>query len=244
MPPLAPELPRLGVDVPCARKNDKLGWTCGQSYQGPRGKFAMRSNQQETLSHLMQMIPSWCSPSEEVEVDSLVSVRVGPSTKQRGTKNFHIAYLGWTMVSRNLDLEPVLLESRDYVATMVIQAHEVVAHAGDLLIRGDEGILVIGPEGDRPALCQRLREEHWKPFANRYVFYDQNGLALPYGTNGTVGTARVTQAHFVSRNAVPSPGEATLEAFKLAGANQDPGVTLALLSTIMASIPLACSNPA
>lgn len=243
MPSLAPGLPRLVADVVCARKNDKLGWTCGQSFQGPLGKFALRSNQQQVLSRLLQLVPAWCSPSKEFEVDSMVSLRVGPPTQQRGTKNFHIAYLGWTVVARNLNLEVVLSSSEDFVATMITQTQGVVTHAGDLLVRGDEAALVMGREEDRPEVCQRLRERDWTPFANRYVFYGQDGLALPYGNEGMAGTARVTEAHFASRETAPSPGEATLEAFQLAGANQDPQKTLAFLSHIMTSIPLLCSRP-
>lgn len=243
MPPLPEHVPRLKAEVSCARKNDALGWTVGCSFRGPRGSFAVRTNDASYFEQLKSWVPAWCGASSELEVDETISMRVGPPSRREGTRNYHLTYLGWERVARSLELAEVLEGTQALTAYMAARCCDVVMHLGDAVLRDGRVTVLVGESAARAAVKERLQEQHWSSFGETYVFYTREGLALPYAVPGQSEPRPVSDLLLVDEENISrlTPGQVALRLFSQASGAQAASFRLEVLGRVSAQVRIRAS---
>lgn len=106
----------------CAEKHDGLGWSAGCSYQWYDLRLGIRTNDASILPRLKAFVPPSARPSEDAEVEILVSLKVGEPPKHKGQKNYNLVYHAWDRQVRTLDLEEAV-EGFGYVMAQRCAMH-------------------------------------------------------------------------------------------------------------------------
>ena len=113
-------IPVARQKTPCATKNDALGWVVGATWVYRRLRIGLRTNDQAVWPVLQSMLPPDATPSDQGDVDLLMSLLVGKKPSRPGVKNYHLVYMAWQRMARTLDLPEALDRFQQVLSSLVV----------------------------------------------------------------------------------------------------------------------------
>lgn len=161
----------------CADKNDALGWTSGFSIDFQGLKLGVRTNENSLLERLRSFVPREASPTDQADVDILLSLLVGEESRRRGIRNLHIVYDAWVRQVRTQDLEEALSVVKSTLrlrlATFTTQSLFVSA---TLMSWKDRGVVILGGSSQRDSLAGLLNGVGATLLCQDFAGVDGDGL--------------------------------------------------------------------
>ncbi|NJN81994.1 MAG: hypothetical protein HC802_06720 [Caldilineaceae bacterium] len=185
------------------KKVDRLGWTAGISFKAYGVSVGIRVNDPAALDAIPALMPPEWEQSDEPVVDSLFSLRVGPVSRHKGRRNYHLLYAGAARVSRTLELEEALdkLENLLHI-TVAYWAKEdhLFVHAG---VVGWQGKAIVIPGRSftgKTTLVSELIKAGATYYSDDMAVFDPTGRVHPYPVPLSVresqGRCKYTPDHF------------------------------------------------
>ena len=165
------------------RKVNRLGWTAGVSIEAYGVTVGIRTNDPGILNDLVNLLPpSWAAVNNPV-VEILYSVRIGPPSRQRGRRNYHLLYMGAARLRRSLNLADILETFESNLHMMVAFMAEpgrLFVHAGVVGWKG-RAILIPGRSmSGKTTLVAELIKAGASYFSDDMAVLDTDGNVHPY----------------------------------------------------------------
>ncbi|GAB4425693.1 MAG: hypothetical protein Kow0031_05340 [Anaerolineae bacterium] len=125
--------------------------------------------------------PGW-QPLAETEVEGLYSLLVGGQSERRGTRNFHLLYVGAARLARTEKLTDALavLESHLQLLVAATSTEGLFIHAGVVGWQG-QAILIPGRTfSGKSTLVAALLQAGATYYSDEYAIIDKEGRVWPY----------------------------------------------------------------
>lgn len=166
---------------------DRLGWTAGLAIQPFGLRLGIRTND----AAMLERVRRECLPADwqvttngPPQVDFLYSLYVGPPTRTRSTKNFHLLYASANRIARTLDLDAAVRALRERLL------EDLAWSCGNhVLLRGRlvEGVLHLGhgavlldPDGGVvPVAPPPAEAQDWRPAPLERIAYPDDPPRTP-----------------------------------------------------------------
>lgn len=146
------QIPINEFRTPCADKNDRLGWTVGESYRLGGFTLGLRSNQSDGLQAMRDLLPADAVKGDQREVEVLLSLRIGEPSTRKGVQNYNLAYNGWTQLARTLELKEAVRAIRDSIGfERAVRRPEDLYLSAQLLEWSGKPIVLVGPASEEVA---------------------------------------------------------------------------------------------
>lgn len=203
-------------------KHDRLGWNSGFSLHIGEKKLGFRCNEESTANAVLETLRHLGTLCGDEQVQRLVSLRVGPPPKRRGSRNYNIVYLGHRMVRKTLNLEEAVEEATRLVQIESVLLRDDLAHVACHLFAVNEGnrlICLTGPREECSSLIGDLLDEV-EPESSSFASLDREGMCLfrPVYKRGPHlkrhGMSALTDfIHLETGDPIQSPGQLLLHLY-------------------------------
>ena len=241
-------IPRNYTRSSCAEKHDKLGWVAGFSFTYGNTLYGVRTNQESMVEVLRQALPIEIENfTDDQDVASLFSVKVGGQKEKRGQRDFHLVYQDWNRVARTHDLEEALqtfkmlaldgVHGENPKIQIIYPAALVELDGKNTVLMGD-GYLEVA---DRLAQSHRLQ-------SREFVRFDVEGLVAPCPLTSESQNHQslrelkpvdsVLRLSETENEKVLSPGEAVVRTLSLARGTDNPQSMMSLLGHLFKQAPI------
>lgn len=151
------------------------------------------------------MPPGW-EPTSTGRVDSLFSLRVGPSPARKGRRNYHLLYSGSARIARTLDLDQVFETLENYLLlTVAYWAKEdhLFVHAGVVGWNGQAVVIPGRSYSGKSTLVSELIRAGATYYSDEMAVFDPFGRVHPYpiplSMREEEGTSRYTPEYYGSQ---------------------------------------------
>jgi hypothetical protein len=175
-------LPYFPYTTTCQAKVDRLGWTVGQSYTAYGLRFGLRADDLAALEQAVPHLPLGWQPASIGEVDILYSLRLAPPSQRKGQRNYHLLYCGSALISRTLELPPLLtaFEKHAELLTAFRAQDCLFVHAG-VVGWQRQAILIPGQSmSGKTTLVKALVEAGATYYSDEFAVLDKEGRVHPY----------------------------------------------------------------
>jgi hypothetical protein len=179
-------IPKSKRRSPCAVKNDGLGWTCGYSFASGGVLWGMRSNSEERLEKMKQILPCAVESTDVEFVDCLYSYMDGGAKKSglKNSKNYSLLYRDWTRLSRSLNSSEVERALSYQLESELILNRRVPCFSAALSgYKGDASAVVIGRDNYLQSFKEKLERAGWTLAEQDHVIWNLE-LGRPEARNG------------------------------------------------------------
>ena len=237
-------VPRNRSRSSCAEKHDKLGWTCGFSFEVGAETFGVRTNSAELLEQLREELPvgsfTWC---DQQDVSTLISFKLGGESTRPGTKHYHLVYRDWTRVERTLELPLAMYAFKRTALENILSVEEPrvqILSPGFCWQQGNDGVAVLG--SGYAEMGSRLRQTG-NVTSLEFLRFDVGGQVGPCPLRSEGSTNRELlslRKVFLLTNEqsdrVLSTGEAVVRMFPEARGVDNPKLLMSMLGGILKNV--------
>ena len=188
------------------KKVDRLDWTAGFAFNAYGTSVGIRTNDKEALGEIKALLPPGSSETTEPVVDTLFSLRVGPETRRKGVRNYHLLYLNAAQQARTMVLEQALDVLENLVTIIVAYGADskyLFVHAGVVGWK-DTAVVIPGTSfSGKTTLVSELIKTGATYYSDDMAIFDSNGYVHPFAVSLSVrskdGNKRLTAEHFGSK---------------------------------------------
>ncbi|ETW94817.1 MAG: hypothetical protein ETSY1_33235 [Candidatus Entotheonella factor] len=164
-------------------KIDRLGWTDGIAFTAYGTSVGIRTNDPTMIERLLAARPPGWDRADAPVVDLLFSLRVGPRSTRKGSRNYHLLYLGALQLVRTLDLQEIFDVLENHLKILIAsraQDDRLFVHAG-VVGWQNQAIVIPGRSmSGKTTLVMELLKAGATYYSDDMAIFDPHGWVHPF----------------------------------------------------------------